>query len=114
MALFLLALLPFFYYFFTWIYHWWYSITSFKDKIVLVTGGAMGLGKQLVLLFAAGNAKVVIWDLAEEEMKKTIEIANAKSKNQVFGFKIDITNEVDIISGCFGVNDRRKLRKQQS
>ena len=44
-----------------------------QDKIAIVTGGSRGIGEATVELFVQEGAKVVIWDLLEEEGKKLAE-----------------------------------------
>ncbi|XP_045451395.1 short-chain dehydrogenase/reductase family 16C member 6 [Melitaea cinxia] len=41
---------------------------SLKDDIVLVTGGAGGVGKQLAIKLARLGAKVVLWDINKEAL----------------------------------------------
>lgn len=39
---------------------------NFTDKVVLVTGGAAGIGFQLTSSFLKAGAKVVVWDYSTE------------------------------------------------
>ncbi|XP_026321476.1 short-chain dehydrogenase/reductase family 16C member 6 [Hyposmocoma kahamanoa] len=48
---------------------------SLKGDVVLVTGGAGGVGRQLALKLARLGAKVVIWDISKEGLQKTCEAA---------------------------------------
>ncbi|XP_013189729.2 short-chain dehydrogenase/reductase family 16C member 6 [Amyelois transitella] len=44
---------------------------SLKGDVVLVTGGAGGVGRQLAIKLARLGAKVVIWDISLEGLQKT-------------------------------------------
>jgi len=66
----------------------------FKGKTILITGGASGIGKIMTLLFLEREAKVVIWDINEQQMAETI--SEFASKGEVVGFKVDVSN-VDAI-----------------
>ena len=46
---------------------------DFKDKVVIVTGGAQGIGKSISEEFAKRKAKIVIFDVKEEVRKKMQE-----------------------------------------
>jgi all-trans-retinol dehydrogenase (NAD+) len=46
---------------------------SVKGKIVLITGGAMGMGKDLARKFAKDGARLVLWDLRQADLDKTAE-----------------------------------------
>ncbi len=62
----------------------------FQDKIVLITGGASGIGKIMTRLMLEHNAKPIIWDINQENIDKTIaEFAN---KGKVIGFNVDVSN----------------------
>lgn len=39
---------------------------SLKGEVILITGGAGGVGKQLAIKLARLGAKVVLWDVNEE------------------------------------------------
>ncbi|HUE99003.1 MAG TPA: glucose 1-dehydrogenase [Anaerolineales bacterium] len=57
-----------------------------KDKVVLVTGGAAGIGKATAERFAEEGAKVILCDLAEEAGKKVAEAIGGDF------YKVDVTN----------------------
>lgn len=59
-----------------------------KDKIVLVTGGANGIGKALCERFAAeGAEKIFVADIEFENAEKVAESVNGKA------FKLDVSDE---------------------
>lgn len=39
---------------------------SLKGKVVVITGGAGGVGQELAVRLARNNAKVVVWDINEK------------------------------------------------
>jgi 3-oxoacyl-[acyl-carrier protein] reductase len=62
----------------------------FQDKVVLVTGAAQGIGKEIALQFAKEKAKVVIADLNEAQLEETASQIGQYS--QVLALKVDVTN----------------------
>jgi 3-oxoacyl-[acyl-carrier protein] reductase len=59
-----------------------------KNKIVIVTGGAKGIGRETALLFANNGDLVVIWDIDDNNAQKTIELAGKNVEYQ----HVDTTN----------------------
>ena len=50
-----------------------------SNKVAIVTGGAQGFGLAITERFIESGAKVIIWDIDENEVKKALE--KVKSKN---------------------------------
>jgi len=65
------------------------------DKIFLVTGGAMGMGKLVAERFAADGATVVLWDLDEARLAETAEEFKKKGW-PVHTYVIDVTDRLKV------------------
>ncbi len=65
---------------------------EFKDKIVIVTGGASGIGEATVKAFCQEGAKVIIADLSDtgQTLSNTL---NQQGYQSLF-FKIDVTDRL--------------------
>jgi NAD(P)-dependent dehydrogenase (short-subunit alcohol dehydrogenase family) len=60
-----------------------------KNRTAIITGGAQGLGLDIAKRFLNSGAKVIIWDIDENELKKsTIEINNSNLSYNV----VDVSN----------------------
>lgn len=47
-----------------------------KDKAVLITGGAGGIGREMVLRMAKQGAKIIVWDTNEAGITKITQLKN--------------------------------------
>ena len=65
-----------------------------KDKVVMITGAAGGLGSEMARLLCRNGAKVFILDLDEEKGKQTAAEIVAGGGAAWF-FKADVTSEAD-------------------
>ena len=73
-----------------------------KDKVVLVTGGAAGIGKATALRFAEEGAKVVICDLDEEKGNQT---AKELGEDASF-FKVNVAKREEVRTWVKDVLDK--------
>lgn len=67
----------------------------FEDKVVIVTGGASGIGEATVIEFAGEGAKVVIADIAVDEGEALARQLQQKGDEALF-VKTDVSVEKDV------------------
>ena len=60
-----------------------------KNRVAIVTGGAQGFGLAITKRFIESGAKVIIWDIDENETKKAID--NLNSENLSYQI-VDVSN----------------------
>src|SRR6185437_2743491 len=70
-------------------------LTSLKDRIAVVTGGASGIGRALALLFAREGAHVVVADLDEAGMAETVAVV-AQAGRRGLAVKTDVSRLADV------------------
>jgi len=93
----------------------------FKDKVVLVTGAASGIGKGIAEAFGAEGAALVLGDIDGEKLAKTSEelkamgarvfslrgnIANVDDANALVDLAKNSFNRLDVVVNNAGVVDR--------
>nr|XP_023029294.1 epidermal retinol dehydrogenase 2-like isoform X1 [Leptinotarsa decemlineata] len=64
---------------------------SIRGKVVLVTGGAGGLGRELVLRLARQDARVVVWDNNEKAMAELTEKTKSEG-HLIHTYPVDVTD----------------------
>ena len=68
---------------------------AIKDRVVLITGSASGMGKQAALRMAENGAKIVINDIISEKVEQTVEEFK-KAGYDVIGAVADISKKDDV------------------
>ena len=64
--------------------------TGLKEKTVIVTGAAAGIGRATALRFAAEGARVAVWDLDERGGQTLVETIEASGGRSFFA-RVDVT-----------------------
>src|SRR5207249_2002303 len=71
---------------------------SLKEKVAVVTGAAIGIGREIANTFALAGAKVVIADLNGEAARSAAEELNHAGQ-QALGLAMDVTSESQVDAG---------------
>ncbi len=69
---------------------------EFKDQVVIITGGANGIGKGLAAAYAKKGANVVVADITEAAGQTVVEELNKQNGKGIF-VQTDVRKEEDII-----------------
>jgi all-trans-retinol dehydrogenase (NAD+) len=62
-----------------------------KDKVVLITGGASGIGRLMALDFASRGAKIVVWDMNVHAIKALEDEAGGRGLS-IRGMVCDVSD----------------------
>lgn len=77
---------------------------EFKDKVILITGGAAGIGKSTAKAFADLGGAIVIWDLNVEAGKEFLSELKEDDVPSLFR-KVDVTNFEEVGEGIQEIID---------
>ena len=79
-----------------------------EDKLAIVTGGARGIGKRICESFLKEGGNVAIFDVNEEEGKKTAEEFNLSfGSGKAEFYRVDITSEKNVEEAVNTIIDKK-------
>jgi NAD(P)-dependent dehydrogenase (short-subunit alcohol dehydrogenase family) len=70
---------------------------AYHNKVVLITGGASGIGEATAMKFASEGAKVVISDIQENKGNQVVDRIRQKGGDAIF-IRADVSKEDDVRS----------------
>jgi 3-oxoacyl-[acyl-carrier protein] reductase len=69
---------------------------SLKDKIAIVTGASLGIGKGIAKSFSEHGAKVIICARGVEKLNEVAEEISKSTKNEVWAIPCDVSKKSDV------------------
>ena len=72
------------------------SWTNLTEKVVIITGGAAGIGLSVAKGFVEVGAKVVIGDFAEDVGQKAVLEVNEVGPGEAIFARCDVTSKADV------------------
>ncbi len=73
-----------------------------KDNVAIITGAGQGIGQATALKFANEGARVVVCDINDRSVQKTVTMITS-SGGKAIGFVVDVTNKASITRMVDGV-----------
>jgi NAD(P)-dependent dehydrogenase (short-subunit alcohol dehydrogenase family) len=80
--------------------------TGFAGRVVVITGGASGIGRALGERFAAEGARVVLADVEEARLSATVAELGKDALGEVIGIPVDVTSPSSVDALASSVYDR--------
>jgi NAD(P)-dependent dehydrogenase (short-subunit alcohol dehydrogenase family) len=76
-----------------------------NEKVAIVTGGAMGIGRATCIMLAKEGAKVAVTDVLEKEGKKVVEEIKNAGGDAAY-WNLDVTKEKEVEKTMKSISDK--------
>jgi len=82
-------------------------MNTLENRVAIITGGAQGIGKATVKIFAQAGATVIIWDVNEAKANSTMAELKSLSGNIEFQ-KVDVTSLESVTEAAKNIVEKHK------
>jgi len=76
-----------------------------KDKVAIVTGGALGIGRSACNLLAREGAKVAVTDILDDQGKEVVDAIETAGGTAEY-WHLNVANEAEVEKVCIGVKEK--------
>jgi NAD(P)-dependent dehydrogenase (short-subunit alcohol dehydrogenase family) len=80
--------------------------SGFRNRVVVITGGASGIGRALGERFAAEGARVVLADVERDRLERTAAELAKSAAGEVSGIAVDVTDPASVEALAAAVYER--------
>ena len=80
--------------------------SGFRDRVVVITGGASGIGRALGARFATEGARVVLADIERDRLERTAAELGKAAAGEVAPITVDVTDPASVEALAAEVYDR--------
>lgn len=77
---------------------------NLKDKVIVITGGGQGLGREMAIEFAKAGAKLALIDLNEAQLSESVSLIE-EAGSQAKYYLANVTNEAEVEATFNQIND---------
>lgn len=78
---------------------------SLKDKVILITGAAQGIGEAAGRVFSASGARVIVTDILEDRVAENAKVIRNNS-HEALALRLDVTDPASAASAVMQTVDR--------
>lgn len=75
-----------------------------KNSVIVITGGAQGLGRSMAEHFAAQGARLALIDMNDEVLSEATQACEAKGAAEVRGYVFNVTDEKAVENGFAAID----------
>lgn len=78
---------------------------SLEEQVILLTGAGSGIGLEIAKLLAKKRANLLLWDISNENIKKTAELCKKLGSSFVYAQLVDCSNRESIYAAINKIED---------